>query len=218
MALSNAALAPPRHEGERRRLRARRRPPTPAHRATACWPRRQACGRARAEATSMVEESMTSVPGAAASQDAAAPDRQRVLAGRQHGHDGIDTAGRICRRCSLFHASGRGLLDVGGHEVEALHLMALLDEVAGHGQPHVAEPDEADGGHVALLPSALPLPILKEKGDSLLPGTGPGAACASRRRPADPAPQKPFVHPMRGDSGGARPCRMGSTADDEMAP
>ena len=31
----------------------------------------------------------------------------------------------------------------GGHEVEALHLMTGLHEIAGHGPAHVAEADEA---------------------------------------------------------------------------
>ena len=31
--------------------------------------------------------------------------------------------------------------------------MALLDEIAGHGNAHVAEPDEADLGHAIVLPT-----------------------------------------------------------------
>ena len=39
----------------------------------------------------------------------------------------------------------------GGGKVEAAHLVAGLDEVARHRQPHVAETDEADARH-AMLP------------------------------------------------------------------
>jgi len=89
-------------------------------------------------------------------EHAPAPYGERILAGRQHRHDGIDAACGICRGRGLFHALRRDFLQVGRHEVEALHLVPLLDEVAGHGHAHVAEPDEAYPCHAFLLANSPP--------------------------------------------------------------
>ena len=110
----------------------------------------------RAEATSMVELSTISVPGAAASS---MPPPHTASVSLPAGSI-VTTASTPLAASAADVAAvtprAAALVDVGRHEVEALHLVALLDEVAGHGQPHVAEPDEADLGHANVLPRCFP--------------------------------------------------------------
>ena len=83
---------------------------------------------------------------------AAAPDRQRVLARRQHGDHGVGVLGGLGRRCNPCDAVRLGLGEIVRHQVEALHGVALPDKVGSHGHAHVAEPDETDPGHMVVLP------------------------------------------------------------------
>ena len=61
---------------------------------------------------------MISMPGFAARQEIL-PDRQHVLAGRQHGHDGIGLAHRLGAGAGDPHALGPGSLAGSGDEIEA---------------------------------------------------------------------------------------------------
>ena len=63
---------------------------------------------------------MISVPGFAAGRRSC-PDRQHVLAGRQHRHDGIGLAHRLGAGAGDPHALGPGSLAGSGDEIEADH-------------------------------------------------------------------------------------------------
>ena len=149
LAFSKASLAPP-HMKVRLAASA---PPTPpdtgASRESILASAASLCA-VRADATSMVEESTISVPCCAALSIPPPQTASVSLARRQHGDDGVDIGGRLRGGGGLGNAAPLRLGDVGREEVEALHRVPLLDEVAGHGNPHVAEPDEPDPGHSFL--------------------------------------------------------------------
>ena len=185
LALSKAALVAAGHEGQSRRLRAG---DAARHRRI----EREHLGRAR-ELVSRARRGHVDGrgvdhqrAGCRRLEDAPAPHRQRVLAGRQHGDDGIDAAGGIGRRCNFFDAPGCGLLQVARHEVEAPDLMSLLHEVAGHGRAHVAQSDEAYRGHVSVSSGVPTLsPCEEEWGEERCPSyyqEQGGRAAESRRR------------------------------------
>ena len=89
--------------------------------------------------------------GARGLQQIAAPDLDDVRASRQHGDDAIDILGGLRHRGRLGDTALDPAFEIDGHDVEALHLVTGLHEVAGHRQSHVAEPDESDLGHAFLL-------------------------------------------------------------------
>ena len=104
--------------------------------------------------TSMVEQSMISAPLRHGRNDVG-PDRQHMLAGRQHGDDDLGALHRADRAVGDPSAVGLGLIARGRHQIERDHLVAGLDQIGRHRAAHVAEADECDACH-GPIPSAQP--------------------------------------------------------------
>ena len=122
---------------------------------------------ARAVSTSMVEQSISSVPSLAFSIDAggAEIDLAHFLARRQHGDDHVGARGRALGGLDAGAAGRHEFGDRGRIDVHALDLVAGLDEVLRHRQTHIAEPDKSYARHGALpdlfcfVTAAAPAPI-----------------------------------------------------------
>ncbi len=84
--------------------------------------------------------------------DDLAPDRQNMLAGRQHRDDDVRALHRLGRTFRLDDPARRRRRAQLGGEIEACDRVAGLDEIGGHRAAHVAETDECDGCHVPLSP------------------------------------------------------------------
>ena len=152
-ACANASSAAADHESERAALRAAdaARDRRIDHRQALRLGRRRAT--ARAVSTSMVEQSISSVPGLAlpTMPSRTEIDLAHLLAGGQHGDDDLGigrgdrrgTRAAPCRRRT--HRFRRLRADV-----EAVHRVAGLDQVLRHGRAHIAEPDESDLRHHSL--------------------------------------------------------------------
>ena len=92
-------------------------------------------------------------------------DRPRApAAGRQHGDDDVGARGGDFGELRAGAARRFQFGDRGRIDVDALDLVAGLDQVLRHRQTHIAEPDKSDARHGALpvslyLRRAVPAPI-----------------------------------------------------------
>ena len=105
----------------------------------------------RAESTSMVEESMNSVPCAAAPSTPPSQTRERrpcrPAASSRRPRRRRRIRGRVRRRRRRARAAAS---IVGRDEVEAVTSWPALTRLPAMGSAHVAEPDEADPRHASL--------------------------------------------------------------------
>ncbi len=105
----------------------------------------------RAEPTSMVDESMNTVPGLAAfSMPEPYTSSTCLPAGSMVTTKSTSVAASSAERRPVTPRDG-GLAHILPHQVEAGDVVPLLDEIAGHGETHVAQPDHSDLRHGLLL-------------------------------------------------------------------
>ena len=100
--------------------------------------------------TSMVEQSMNSVPWTGCRQQRAAIGSDDVAAGRQHGDHRVRPRNRAGAVVDDGETLRRGAGAGFRQHVMPMDAMAGLVQIERHGQAHVAQPDESNDCHCVL--------------------------------------------------------------------